>query len=254
MHITWCDDYDTLTARATAFVQAAIERQPDLLLCPATGASAAGVYGALARHAARDPAPFARLRVVMLDEWGGLTDDDPACGTAQLRSVLLDPLRISPDRYLGFRSAAPDPAAECKRVGAALAAWGPIDLCVLGLGMNGHLGFNEPGPSLVPDCHVASLTDITRQHAMMRDKPTPPTYGFTLGMREILASRRVLLLATGTRKADAIAALLAGAVTTAVPATLLQLHPNVECVIDARAVPDRAGIGRGSDAERPPTA
>lgn len=244
MHITWCDDYDALTTRATEIVLAAIERQPNLLLCPATGASAAGVYDAIARRAADDPSPFAHLRVVMLDEWGGLADDDPACGTAQLRSVLLDPLGIGPDRYLGFRSAAVDPAAECARVGAALAEWGPIDLCVLGLGMNGHLGFNEPGPSLVPDCHVATLTDTTRQHAMMRDKPDPPRFGFTLGMREILASRQILLLATGARKADVTATLLAGRVSTMLPASLLHVHPHVECLIDATVVPASAAARR----------
>lgn len=243
MRVIHCDDYDDLTARATGLVVSQIERRRDLLLCPASGASPAGLYADLAARAQADPAPFAGVRIVKLDEWAGVPATHPGSCEHYLRHRLLDPLGVTQDRCLGFDPAAADPAAECERVRHELERRGPIDLCVLGLGVNGHVGFNEPAPSLIPHCHVATLSETSRRHAMAKSLDPAPRFGLTLGMREILASRKIVLLVTGEGKRDAATRLLAGDVSTTLPASLLWLHPDVECLLDRRVLqaPDPSG-------------
>jgi galactosamine-6-phosphate isomerase len=232
MNVVQCDDYDDLTIRAAALVISEIERKPDLLLCLATGRSTDGLFTALAEKAKGDPGFFRRLRVVKLDEWGNLPADHPASCEHSLRTRLLQPLGVSPDRYLSFAPPPADPGIECGRIRSALERTGPIDLCVLGLGVNGHVGFNEPGSSLTPHCHVATLSETTRRHATARAISPPPTYGLTLGLGEILASRRIVLLVAGEGKREAATRLLSARVTAELPATFLWLHPRVECLMD----------------------
>src|SRR5687767_12343628 len=141
-------DYDTMSRRAAEFIVAEIRARPDLLLCTATGSSPTRTYELLAEHHLREPALFGRLRVIKLDEWGGLPPDDPGTCEAYLRRHLIEPLQISPDRYHTFRGDAPDPEAECRAVQRTLRDHGPVDLCILGLGINGHVGFNEPADAL----------------------------------------------------------------------------------------------------------
>ncbi|MDH3497164.1 MAG: 6-phosphogluconolactonase, partial [Gemmatimonadota bacterium] len=197
MHIIDCDDYEHLSVQAGALVIGAVEKRNDLLLCAATGHSPRGVYAELVKKSDTDRRFFDHLRVVQLDEWGGIPSTHPASCEHYLRTRLLEPLAIPPDRYLSFSSAAPDPAVECERVQAELAHRGSIDVCVLGMGSNGHVGFNEPGPSLIPHCHVAQLSEASRRHAMARSLDPAPEFGLTLGLREILASRRIVLLVAG---------------------------------------------------------
>ncbi|MDH4046049.1 MAG: galactosamine-6-phosphate isomerase [Gemmatimonadota bacterium] len=232
MRIIHCEDYGRLSADAAALVLAEIARRADALVCAATGRSPSGLYAELARNAAADPTRFDRLRIVQLDEWGGVPATDPGSCAHYLRTRLLDPLGIPSDRFLALDATAEDPAAECGRVRTELERSGPIDICVLGLGVNGHIGFNEPAPSLTPRCHVAQLSPTTRRHAMVRSLEHQPTYGLTLGMGEILASRRILLLVTGEGKRGVTHGLLAGDVTTSLPASLLWLHPNVDCFVE----------------------
>jgi galactosamine-6-phosphate isomerase len=234
VNVVTCENYERLSAQAAAIVGAQIERKHTLLLCAATGNSPIGLYGELARRAATDRELFRSLKIVALDEWGGLRDTDPGSAAGYLRERVLTPLAISPERFIAFDTGI-DPAEACSRMRAELDRIGPIDLAVLGLGRNGHVGFNEPGPALVPYCHVAQLSEETRAHAMTRAMLEAPRHGLTLGLQEILASRRILLLVTGEGKQHTVARLLTEEVTTALPASLLWLHGNVDCLID-RAV------------------
>lgn len=234
MNVVTCENDERLSAQAAALVISEIEAKPNLLLCAATGNSPTGLYRALAERARVDPDLFRALRVIALDEWGGLRETDPGSTSGYLRERLLDPLGISSDRFFGFDTRA-DPAHACQQMRAQLEQAGPIDVCVLGLGANGHVGFNEPASSLIPNCHVAQLTAETLQHAMIRSMKAPPDFGLTLGLQEILASRRILLLVTGKGKHQTVARLLSEEVTTTLPASLLWLHDNVDCLVD-RAV------------------
>ncbi len=115
--------------------------------------------------------------------------------------TLVRPLQIPATRYVSFESNSRAPVGECQRVQDWLAIHGPIDLCVLGLGLNGHLGFNEPADALIAAPHVAKLTDQSLAHSMLSTARTCPTHGLTLGMRDILASKSILLLVFGAGKA-----------------------------------------------------
>ncbi len=234
MNVVTCESYERLSAQAAALVTAQIERKRGLLLCAATGNSPIGLYGELAHRAAADRDLFRSLKIIQLDEWGGVRETDPGSATHYLRERILNPLAISPDRFIAFDASA-EPAEACRRMRAELERIGPIDLCVLGLGRNGHIGFNEPGAALVPYCHVAHLSEETRQHAMTRSMDRPPEFGLTLGLQEILAAKRILLLVTGDGKQRTVARLLSEEVSTTLPASLLWLHGNVDCLID-RAV------------------
>jgi len=232
MRIVECEHEADLAARAGGIILAELAATPGLLLCAATGRSPLGAYRAVADAARADPAACAGLRIVALDEWGGVSGTAPGSSRHYLRTHLVEPLGIPPDRFLAFDGAADDPGAECARVRAALDRWGPIDLCVLGLGTNGHVGFNEPGPFLTPHCHVARLSAASRAHAMVRSMDRVPAFGLTLGMGEILAARRILLLVTGDGKRDVATTLRAATVSSMLPASFLWLHGNTDCLLD----------------------
>jgi len=231
MNITHCKGYEAMSRMAASVVTREIEKRRDLLLCAATGNSPGGLYAQLAGQGAKDPAFCGELRVIKLDEWGGLPENHPATCEHYLRTRLVDPLRIAPERYLSFQSNPPDPVAECARIAAALGAGGPVDLCILGLGRNGHLGFNEPAARLEPHCHVARLSETSLGHSMVGALGDKPAFGLTLGMRDILLARRIILLVWGADKSEPLRALLAGKITTQLPASLLWLHRRVDCLI-----------------------
>lgn len=238
MNVVYCEDYHSLSLQAAALVISEIEQQRSLLLCPASGNSPSGLYDELARKAKADRKRFAELNIIMLDEWGGLADLDPGSASHYLRTRLLEPLGIPPERYISFASSAEEPARECARVRSELDQRGPIDLCILGLGVNGHIGFNEPGSFLKPHCHVAQLTEETRKHSMVRSATSKPHFGFTLGMQEILASQKIILLVAGATKQRALTALLSEKISTDTPASFLWLHANVDCLIDRSVLAD----------------
>jgi len=229
------NDHEDLSRRATGVILTALARKPNLLLCAAGGSTPLRTYQSLAEHYAQKPETFHTLRVMKLDEWGGLTMDDPGTCEQQLRTHLINPLRLSEDRYFGFASHTSDPDAECKRVHDRLACEGPIDLCVLGLGVNGHVGMNEPASALQPFAHVATLTESSMQHSMLVRAKTRPSHGLTLGMGELLASRAVLLLVGGANKREPLARLLERKICTEFPASFLWLHPAWTLLCDREA-------------------
>ena len=124
------------------------------------------------------------------------------------------------------------------RVATWLAKNGPIDFGVVGLGLNGHLGFNEPAEFLEPHAHVAKLSEASLSHAMIGQCGIRPTGGSTLGVDDLMQSRQILLLVTGSTKRDILRQILSGRITTAVPASLLHLHPNAQLLVDTAAYPE----------------
>jgi galactosamine-6-phosphate isomerase len=189
----------------------------------------------LAKHHAKNPATFQKLRVMKLDEWGGIPMDDPGTCENQLLSLLIEPLGIAKKRYFGFHSNPADPVAECARMAKRLESEGPIDICVLGLGMNGHVAMNEPAPMLKPFCNVAELAKVTLAHPMLSQTKSPPRYGLGLGMAEILASREILLLVNGAKKREPLKKFLRREISTDFPASFLWLHPNWTLLCDREA-------------------
>jgi galactosamine-6-phosphate isomerase len=228
-------DHDAVSRFASEWLIERLREKPDGLWCLATGATPIQTYQQLAARGAADSALATQLRVVNLDEWGGLANDDPASCGHSLRTTLVEPLGLG-DCYMEFNGRASDAQAECARIVAWLDRHGPLDVSVLGLGLNGHLGFNEPADELQPHAHVAELSQASLAHAMLRERPLQPTYGLTLGMADLLHSRRVMLLVTGLSKREPLRRLLSGAITTQFPASLLHLHPDVTLLCDEAAM------------------
>ena len=228
-------DYAALSRRAADWLVAELRQRPALLLCAAAGDTPTGTYAQLAARRRRQPSLFRKMRVLQLDEWSGLSADCPASCAADLQTKLLMPLGIGPARFTGFRGAAPDAERECARVARWLAANGPMDVCVLGLGRNGHVGMNEPADAVKPQAHVARLAPGSRRHPMLAALPRPPRYGLTLGLGEILRARRILMLVSGGHKRAALHRLGTGRVTARFPASFLHLHPDVTVLCDRAA-------------------
>jgi galactosamine-6-phosphate isomerase len=237
-------DHDEMSQKAASHLARALRRKPGLLLGLATGATPTRTYERLAQMRTRRPALFRGVRIVKLDEWLGLPMDHPATCETYLREHVLGPWAVPRSRYRGFRSRPRDARAECARLARWLARQGPFDLCVLGLGRNGHLLMNEPADALPAGPHVARLAASTRAHSMVRAMKTPPRRGLTMGLADILRARAILLLVSGAQKAAALRRLLSGRVTTRCPASLLWLHPDVTVLCDRDALPGGPGAGR----------
>ncbi|MDA9036528.1 galactosamine-6-phosphate isomerase [Flavobacteriaceae bacterium] len=215
---------------AASIVIAEATRNPKLLLCTASGSSPLPLYERLTREAQKNTQLFRETRVIPLDEWVGLPAEEGSCH-AYLKKHILIPLQISKDRYYGFDPAAENLEEECGRIQNVLEHQGPIGICVLGLGKNGHLGFNEPADVLHPYCHIMDLAAQTQQHIMIADIPSKPTKGLTLGMNDILSSKRIVLLVSGKGKEEAKQKLRSAEISSQCPATFLWLHNNVDCLV-----------------------
>jgi galactosamine-6-phosphate isomerase len=230
--------YDALSRRAADVIVAELKQKPDLLLCASAGGTPTGTYERLAHKARSQPRLFGNMHVLQIDEWGGLDPGHPATCEADLRTKLLDPLRIGKDRYFGFKTDTADPAAQCARMARWLSRNGPVDLCILGLGLNGHIAMNEPGESLAPHTHVAQLAPGSLKHPMLAHSPRKPRFGLTIGMADILASKLILLLINGRHKRATAKRLLQQHVTTQFPASFLWLHPRAIALLDREAAPN----------------
>lgn len=235
LRIVISPDHDQMSRRAAARIAREVRRKPGLLLGAVTGETPTSTYAQLAQTKAAEPSLFRRLRVLKLDEWLGVPPRHPASCEAYLREHLLGPLGVTRARYQGWRSRPPNPDAECARIAGWLSDHGPMDLCVLGLGRNGHLLMNEPAAALPPGPHMARLSPSTRRHSMIKAMNPLPRYGLTMGVGDILQSRAIVLLVSGRHKAAPLRRMLAGCVTTRHPASLLWLHADVTVYCDRAA-------------------
>jgi galactosamine-6-phosphate isomerase len=235
-------DYEAMSRAAADYLVAELSRRPDALICLATGATLIRTYELLAARGQAAPTLLEKAGFLKLDEWGGLPADNVSSCEAYLRQKLVRPLGLRADQFSGWKCQPPDPAAECRRIAGWLAQHGPIDVSVLGLGLNGHLGLNEPGPALTAGPHVAELTADSRRHSMLAGAGASVSFGFTLGMADILQSRKVLLVVSGASKAAAMRRLATKQISTRFPASLLWLHPALTIICD-RAAAALAGPG-----------
>ena len=232
MRITSCKNYQEMSTLAADLVQKELVKKPGLLFCVATGSSPAGLYEEMGAYCQISPGLFDRMRIIKLDEWGGVPDNHPVTCEYFIRKRLLEPLSIPEERYHTFHSDPKDPELECEAIRSTLQEEGPIDLCILGLGKNGHLGFNEPARELEARCHVAQLSELSLEHMMIASMEVKPSYGITLGMDEILAARRIIFLVTGGGKKEVMQRLMEKKVSSELPASFLWEHPHTDCLMD----------------------
>ncbi len=231
MNIEYFHDHESISRRGIAMVKEEIHRKKDLLLCAATGKSPYKIYEGMVRESDRNKQLFRDLRIIKLDEWWAIPVGSEGTCENYLRKRLVAPLSIPENRYLSFKSDATDPESECKRISSLLFSLGPIDLAILGLGKNGHIGLNEPGTYLQPYSHLVTLSEQSQQHAMTEHMDERPTYGMTLGIKEILSSKKIILIVSGADKQVATKTLFSGVITTECPASFLWLHDHVHCLL-----------------------
>ena len=232
MRITSCENYQEMSILAADLVQEEVLKKPGLLFCAATGSSPAGLYEEMGARLRLRPGLFDGMRIIKLDEWGGVPAYHPVTCEYFIRKRLLEPLSIPEERYHSFHSDPEDPELECRVIRSTLQEEGPIDLCILGLGKNGHLGLNEPDTQLEPYCHVAQLSELSLEHKMISSMEIKPSFGITLGMEEILAARKIIFLITGKGKKDVMQKLMEKEVHPELPASFLWEHPRVDCLMD----------------------
>lgn len=233
-------DYEAMSRHGADLLAQTLRQDPRALICLATGGSPACTYELFAEQGRREPSLCREARFVKLDEWGGLAASDPSSCEGYLRTKLVEPLGLRPEQLQGWRCQPADPPAECRRVAAWLEANGPIDVCVLGLGLNGHLGFNEPAPALQSGPHVAKLSETSLSHSMLSGDRTAIPYGLTIGMANILQSKRVVLLVNGAHKQAALRRLATRQLTPDFPASFLWLHPAFTLIADHAALDPEA--------------
>lgn len=225
---------DAVADAAAAVVSGVIAAGRAPVIGLPTGRTPVGLYARL-RSA---PIAWSGVRTFNLDEFDGLAPSHPGSFRRYMDEHLFSAVGVPPSQIGFLRGDTADAVAECVRYDQALEAAGGLDLLVCGLGANGHLGFNEPGPVLWGPTHVATLHAETRaaNAALFAGDPAAvPARALTMGMTAILRARRVLVLATGASKAAAVAAMTGGPLTTALPASWLQVHPAVEVLLDPAA-------------------
>ncbi|MET0663356.1 MAG: glucosamine-6-phosphate deaminase [Ilumatobacteraceae bacterium] len=210
-----------------------VTRTPTMVLGLATGSSASPVYRALGSRSAS----FARARAFLLDEYIGLPPGHPQSYRAVINREVESLLDFGNDAVQGPDVHADDLLAACDAYETAIADAGGIDLQLLGIGTDGHIGFNEPTSSLGSRTRIKTLTDQTRRdNARFFDSLAEvPRHVVTQGIGTILEARHLVMLAFGAAKAEAVAAAVEGPITARVPATALQLHPRATIVIDEEA-------------------
>jgi glucosamine-6-phosphate deaminase len=232
------DTVDDVARAVAARLANALRQRPSLVVGLAAGRTPVPVYGELRRRHAEDGLDFAHASTFNLDEFAGVGPHDAGSFRRFMDEHLFNGVNLNSSR-IGFLSgAAADLAAECERYERAIAAAGGVDLQLLGIGGNGHIGFNEPGEQLTAATHVVRLHDSTRRDnapLFGGDVSAVPRQALSMGMGTILKAAAIVLVATGERKAACVERMVNGPVTTQLPASFLQLHPRVALYLDAAA-------------------
>ncbi len=232
-------DYPTLSRAAADLVTGVLMAKPDARLVVATGETPLGLYRNLADRTVRGQIDTSRLRIFQLDEYLGLTLDDSRSLYRWMRDVFLEPLAIRDYQVTRLPGDAANPGEACRAYDRAVEQAGGYDLAILGLGPNGHLGFNEPPSGDDAPTRVITLTPETvRSNARYwGSEDRVPRQALTAGMKHLLAARHVLLLVSGQGKREILARALEGPVTPDVPASFLQRAQRVTVMSDRDAMP-----------------
>jgi glucosamine-6-phosphate deaminase len=223
---------------AAATVAAQLAREPASVLGLPTGRTSLGVYDELARLHAAGSADFSRAHTFNVDEFVGLAHDDQRSYCAFMREHLFDRINLPAGHVHFLNGGAADLVEECARFETELSSLGGLDLLLLGLGANAHIGFNEPGRSVHARTHRAHLAVETRRanaDLFGGRIARVPREALTMGIATMLDARAIVLIATGPSKARPVSAMFTGRIAPHVPASFLQLHRNVEVIVDLPA-------------------
>ena len=222
---------------AGMIVASEILKKPDCILGLATGSTPIPTYQEMIRMNKEGILDFSKVRSFNLDEYIGLSPEHVCSYRRFMNEQLFDHINIDKANTHVPCGIGADHEADAKAYDAAVEAAGGIDLQILGIGHDGHIGFNEPGDEFVSGTNIVTLTDMTidANTRFFEKREDVPRQAITLGNRNIMAAKRIILLATGKGKAKAIAQAIKGNITPRMPASLLQVHPNVQFLLDEDA-------------------
>lgn len=232
------EDEDALASALATRVLGCIVANPTVVLGLPTGRTPLAFYRKLRERSSRDRIDWSGVRAFNLDEFVGIDKKHPGAYHAYMCRELFDHVSINPANIEIPNGRADDLKAECRRYEAAIAAAGGIDLQILGIGTNGHIGFNEPADGLCAYTHIAELEQKSREsnaEPFGGDWRAVPERAISMGMATILGARNVVLMATGPKKADAVYGLVEELITPKLPASFLQVHPRVTVMLDGGA-------------------
>ena len=238
MKIIYANDYESMSRKAANIISAQIILYPKSVLGLATGSTPLGVYKQLIEWYQKGDLDFSKVTSVNLDEYKGLSGDNDQSYRYFMNTNLFDHVNINKTRTYVPNGLEENSEKACADYNAIIRSVGGVDMQLLGIGGNGHIGFNEPGEAFEKETHCVNLTESTikanaRFFASMDEVPKQ---AYTMGIKSIMSARKILLIATGEAKADALYKSLYGPITPNVPASILQLHPDVTVVADEDAL------------------
>ena len=230
-------DYQEMSRRAANIIFAQVTLKPDCVLGLATGSTPVGAYRQLVEWYEKGELDFSGVTSVNLDEYKGLSGDNDQSYRYFMNRNLFDHINIDKSRTFVPDGLEGDSEKACAEYNQIIRSVGGIDLQLLGIGGNGHIGFNEPTEAFEPETHCVDLTESTiKANARFFEKiEDVPTQAYTMGIGTIFKAKRILLIASGKDKAEIVKKAFCGPIDPQVPASILQLHPDVTVVLDKDA-------------------
>lgn len=230
-------NYEDMSKAAAEFMAAVMKEKNDCVLGLATGGTPVGMYKDLINMYNEGKVDFSKVTCINLDEYIGLNGEHSQSYRYFMNKNLFDHVNVDKSRTFVPNGMAEDIEKECKAYDERIENIGGIDIQLLGIGPNGHIGFNEPNEYLTTATHLTSLKESTIEaNARFFDNEDEvPRQAITMGLGGIMKAKKILLIASGKNKAEVLAALSSGKITTKIPATLLQVHPDVTVIVDEDA-------------------
>jgi len=238
MKILFADNYHSMSRKAANIISAQLILNPHSVLGLPTGSSPIGTYQQLIEWYRKGDLDFSGCHTVNLDEYVGLAARDSQSYAWFMHQNLFSQINIDPANTHLPDGTQTDAAAECQRYNDLIHKLGGVDLQFLGIGPNGHIGFNEPGSAFEKETHCVALTESTIQAnaRFFASSDQVPTHAYTMGMKAIMQARKILLIASGAAKAGILYDALFGPITPQVPGSIVQLHPDITVVADQDAL------------------
>ncbi len=237
MRLYVCKNYDEMSKKAADIVASVITLKPDCVLGLATGSTPVGMYNELAKMNQEGKLDFSEVKTYNLDEYYPIKPSDDQSYRYFMNKNLFNRINIHMSNTHVLNGEATDPDAECAAYDESIERAGGIDIQVLGIGNNGHIGFNEPSEALAAATHKQALTKSTIEanSRFFASADDVPRYALTMGMAPILKSKRIIILISGKNKHTVLHEMLSGIITASNPATMLNLHNDVIVVCDEDA-------------------
>jgi len=229
-------NYEQLSAYTADHIVNAIKSKPDLVLCMASGSTPSLTCDLLVEKLKDEHADYSKFTFIGLDEWVGLPPANSGSCHYFFKTKVFEPLQLRPSQYHLFDATSNDLKKECERMDQFIDEKGGIDIMIVGIGMNGHIGFNEPGTSFSLLSHVADLDETTKSVGQKYfNGPVELDKGITIGFSHLMNTKKVFLLANGRHKAEVVKKAIEGPVTEDFPASIMQKHKNGFVVTDEEA-------------------